>query len=247
MSPEGLDPRAAVVPRRLAGVRRILLLAGGKGGVGKSACAAVGGLVLARRGLAVGLLDLDFEGASCHLFLGSPPRLPQEEGGILPLEEAFGLKLMSVASFAAERPLALRGGELSAALLELLAVTLWGELDVLLVDMPPGMGDQLLDVLRLMPAAKALLVTTASPVALAVSLRLAALLQACRLPILGVVENMQRVRDEAVGRAARERGLPYLGALPFDPALEAAVGHPEALVSGALGSNLDRLLRQALA
>ena len=95
---------------------------------------------------------------------------------------------------------------------------------------------------ELMPAAEALLVTTASPVALAVSLRLATLLQACRLPILGVVENMQRAPGDAVGAAARDRGLPFLGALPFDAALEAAVGRPEAVVSGALGRALDRAL-----
>jgi ATP-binding protein involved in chromosome partitioning len=237
-----IDPRAAVIDRRLVGVGRILLFAGGKGGVGKSACAAVGALMLARRGLRVGLLDLDFEGASCHTFLGCEPRLPREDRGLLPLEEAFGVRLASVVSFTGDRPVAMRGADLSSALLEILAVTVWGGLDALLIDMPPGMGDQLLDVMRHVSRGEALAVTTASPVALSVTSRLLALLRTSSVRTLGVVENMSRRPSPAVADLARAASAGCLGFLPHDAALERAIGRPELLAATRFAAALERLL-----
>ncbi len=237
-----IDPRAAVIARRLAGVRRVLLLAGGKGGVGKSACAAVGALLLARRGLSAGLLDLDFEGASCHTLLGCTPRLPKEDRGLLPLEEAFGVRFASVVSFTADRPVAMRGEDLSNALLEILAVTVWGDLDALLVDMPPGMGDQLLDVMRHVGRSEALAVTTASPVSVSVTARLLALLGSSSMRTLGVVENMARRSSPAVAALARDASVGYVGALPYDAKLERAIGRPQVLVTTRFAAALDRVL-----
>jgi ATP-binding protein involved in chromosome partitioning len=242
-----IDPRAAVIDRRLADVRRILLLAGGKGGVGKSACASVGALVLARRGLRVGLLDLDFEGASCHTFLGCTPRLPQEDRGLLPLEEAFGVRFASVVSFTADRPVAMRGEDLSNALLEILAVTIWGGLDVLLIDMPPGMGDQLLDVMRHVSRGEALAITTASPVALSVTARLLALLGSSSVRTLGVVENMSRRPLRAAADLARRASVDYAGSLPYDARLEQAIGKPEALAATRFAAALETVLASVVA
>jgi ATP-binding protein involved in chromosome partitioning len=242
-----IDPRGSVIASRLSGIERILLLAGGKGGVGKSACACVGALALARSGLKVGLLDLDFEGASCHTFLGSRPRFPEEERGLIPLEEAFGLRFASVVSFTGDRPVALRGPDLSSALLEMLSVTIWGKLDALLVDMPPGMGDQLLDVVRLVRNAEAVAITTPSPVALAVTARLLALLRTSRVSIAGVVENMTRQGSLSVAGLAAEASVPLLGSLPFDPDLEPAIGKPEQLADSAFGAAVGGLLSRVLA
>ena len=242
-----IDPRASVIARRLAGVGRILLFAGGKGGVGKSACAAVGALALARRGLRTGLLDLDFEGASCHTFLGSVPRFPREERGLLPLEEAFGVRFSSVVSFTNELPVALRGQDLSDALLELLSVTIWGSLDVLLIDMPPGMGDQLLDVMRHVRRGEALAITTSSPVALSVTARLLALLGSCGVRTLGVIENMARAETVAAAHLARGASVDYLGSLPHDARLDQAIGRPDLLVASDFGAAVERVLFRLLA
>ena len=140
-----IDPRGAAVQKRLAGIGRVAAFCSAKGGVGKTLCTTVAGIVLAGTGKKVGLLDLDFQGSSAHLFLGVPPHFPQEEKGLLPLPAARGLVLMSAAAFAGNRALALRGPEVSDALLELLAVTQWGKLDFLLIDMPPGIGEEVLD------------------------------------------------------------------------------------------------------
>lgn len=120
------DPRPAGVLRRLAGVGRIIAFCSAKGGVGKSFCAAAAGVSLARAGRAVGLLDLDLSSAAAHLFLGVPLRLPDEDRGILPLPVVEGLSLMSAAAFTRERGLALRGAEVSDAIVELLCATQWG-------------------------------------------------------------------------------------------------------------------------
>ena len=138
-----IDPRASIIDKRLSGVRRILVFGSAQGGVGKSVCATTG--------LRCGLLDVDFQGAACHLFLGSSPGFPEEEGGILPHRLNHDLRFMSIASFTGDEAVPMRGADLSNALVELLCVGIWGELDLLVVDMPPGIGDQILDLLRYIP------------------------------------------------------------------------------------------------
>ena len=242
-----IDPRPAVVARRLAGIRRLLVVASGKGGVGKTTCAALAALRCAASGLRTTLLDLDFHGASCHTLLGCSPGLPQEAGGILPLAAATNLELVSIASFTGERPAPLRGVEASSALLEVLAVTVWGERDVLIVDMPPGLGDLVLDMIRLLPRAEIVVVTTPSQVAVTVVARLLALLEESSVAIAGIIVNMSR---DARGRERRPPGLdgrfPVLGFVPLDPGMEEAVGSPAALAGSAAAEALDPLVRGIL-
>ncbi len=242
-----IDPRPAVVARRLSGIRRLIVVASGKGGVGKTTCATLAALQCAASGLRTTLLDLDFHGASCHTLLGCSPGLPQEAGGILPLEVEPGLQLVSIASFTGERPVPLRGAEASSALMEVLAVTVWGERDILIVDMPPGLGDLVLDMVRLAARAEVVVVTTASRVAVAVVARLLALLEESSISVAGIVVNMSR---DVPGREQRPPGLggrvPVLGYVPLDPGMEDAVGSPAALAACAAARSLEPLVRRIL-
>jgi ATP-binding protein involved in chromosome partitioning len=243
-----IDPRPAVLLRRLAPVRRILAFASAKGGVGKSVCAALSALALAAGGRRTGLLDLDFQGASAHLLLGASLRFPEEAGGVRPLRVRENLDFMSFAAFSRERAVPLRGAEAGEALLELLAVTVWEPLELLLLDLPPGLGDTLLDLLRLLPRTEFLVVATPSALALSVVERLLALLRELRLPLLGLVENMARPpepsgtsRASPVAELAARYRAPLLGSIPYLPDLEKQLADGDPL-RGALGDAVRELL-----
>jgi ATP-binding protein involved in chromosome partitioning len=219
-----MDPRPAVVARRLRGVRRIVAVTGGKGGIGKSSVAV--GLALSLRvdGGGVGLLDLDLWGPSDHVILGVPRPGFREDGGLVP-DVVAGLAFMSIASIVGERPALLRGEDVGNAILELLAITIWGELDVLVVDMPPGFGDTLLDAARYLPRAEYVVVTTPSELTLATTRNTLQLLQRLELPVLGLVENFRRDGDTGgVGTLAAGDDQRLLGAIGYDEGYEASLG-----------------------
>jgi ATP-binding protein involved in chromosome partitioning len=148
---------------------------------------------------------------------------------------------MSVQYFARDRAAPLRGREVTDALVELLAVTNWGELDTLVVDMPPGLGDATLDAVRLLPRAEFLVVAGASVVVLATVHRMLRLLTELRSPVVGVVENMARGEVRAVKELAAEFGVRWLGAIPYDSALETAFGEPRRILATDAGRALGRL------
>lgn len=225
---DGVDPRLAVIPRRLQGVRRILAVTGGKGGIGKSVVSSIAALALARAGRRVGLLDLDLTSPTDHVILGLDRRFPTEEFGLEP-PDVSGVAFMSVQYFTGARATPLRGPEVTDALVELMAVTRWGELDALVIDMPPGIGDATLDAVRLLPRADYLVVANDSAVVIETVRRMLRLLTELKAPVAGVVENMAR-GGTAVAELARSFGVPWLGAVPFDPALEAALGDPDRIV-----------------
>lgn len=237
------DPRGAVVGKRLSGIGRIAGFCSAKGGVGKTMCTTMAGIMLARQGRRVGILDLDLQGASAHVFLGVQPGLPKENKGILPIPVVENLCLMSVAAFTGERALALRGPEVSDALRELLAVTQWGSLDYLFIDMPPGIGDEVLDLARLVPRMEAIVVSTPSSVSVAVVGRMVAVLAEMHTAVPGVIANMVRDSADSVKDLARRYGVTFAGEVPYEPGIEKAVGAPGLLaLTGAAGA-----LRQALA
>jgi len=237
-----IDPRSSVVRRRLAGIGRISAFCSAKGGVGKTLCTVVAGLVLAGRGKRVGILDLDLQGSTAHLFLGVPPRLPEEEKGILPLAVTDNLNLMSAAVFAGNRALALRGPEVSDAILELLAVTQWGAPDFLLIDMPPGIGEEVMDLARLVPGMEAFVVSTPSAASIAVVERLLGFLVEMKLPVAGMIANMVRGDSASVRELAARFTVPFAGEVAFEPDLERALGSPLLLA----GSRAAAALRAAL-
>jgi ATP-binding protein involved in chromosome partitioning len=149
--------------------------------------------------------------------------------------------MMSVAFFSGEAAAPLRGVEATNLLLELLAITRWGHLDTLVVDLPPGLGDTTLDVIRLLPGAEFLLIGTASRVVIESVRRALRLLTELRIPVVGVVENLQREDARSVEEMAGEFGVPFLGAAPFDPGLEDALGDPARLRSTRLFAAIDRI------
>lgn len=232
-----MDPRLAIIERRLAPIDRILATSGGKGGIGKSLVAATLALDLAQRGFRVGLLDLDFTGPCAHIVLGAKTELPAEDFGIL-APVAHGIHFMSIAHFTGARPVPLRGEALSNALVELLAITRWSDLDFLIIDMPPGLGDIKLDAARLIPRAEYLLITTASRLALETVERALVLLSQLDLRVAGLVENMSRQPSTAVADLAAAYAIPHLGELPFDPAIEDALGQVQKMAT----TNFSRAL-----
>ncbi|HOW89030.1 MAG TPA: P-loop NTPase [Elusimicrobiales bacterium] len=225
-----IDPRPSVIGERLSRVKRVIAVTGWKGGIGKSVTAAVLALILSRRGFRTGLFDLDFAGASAHLVLGAGGKFPKEVKGIEP-PPVSGVGLMSVAFFSGDKAVALRGADVSDAMLELLAVTQWGELDFLIMDMPPGINDAALDVLRLLPRTEVLAVTIPSLMAHSVLERSLSLYRSLKVPVLGVVSNMETAggRSSAKWRVRRDAGL------------ERALGRPERLLRTAFAADLGKV------
>ncbi len=237
-----VDPRLAVVGDRLSSARRVVPVTGGKGGIGKSVVASLLAVVLAGQGKRVGLLDLDLTGPCDHLILGVNEHVPVEKFGIDP-QPVDGIGFMSVSMFAGSTPAPLRGDDLSNALLEILAITRWGELDLLLLDMPPGLGDTALDAARLIPRAEYLAVANASHVVLETVRRNLTLIGELDATLLGVIENMQRAATDRVHRLASECGAPYLGAVPWDEGLEEALGSIERLAATRAAAALTPIAR----
>ncbi len=223
-----MDPRPAIVARRLAGIGRIVAVTGGKGGIGKSSVSVGIALGLAAGGARVGLLDLDLSGPSDHVILGVRRPTFTEVDGLVPMTAA-GVSFMSIASIVGDRPAPLRGGDISNAILELLAVTTWGGLDVLVVDMPPGFGDALLDAVRYLDRAEYIVVATPSALVLETSRRTLELLARLGVPVIGLVENLRRDGDPPVRERLDSGTLPVLGVIDYDPAYEAALGDVERL------------------
>lgn len=175
----------------LQGIRNILAIASGKGGVGKSTTAIQLAATLAREGARVGLLDADIYGPSVPHMLGLTGRPTVEEGGRIHPHEAFGLKVMSI-GFLVEEDQAIiwRGPMVTGALQQLLQQTLWGDLDYLMIDLPPGTGDIQLSLAQQIPVSGALIVTTPQDIALLDAQRGVAMFRKVGIPLLGVIENM---------------------------------------------------------
>ena len=235
------DPRTSIIGERLRHIGRIIAVSSGKGGVGKSLVATTLALALARKGCRTGLFDLDFTSPSTHLILGVRGVQPVEEKGLVP-PLVHGLEYMSLVYYSGDEAAPLRGVDTSNALVELLAVTLWGELDFLVIDMPPGIGDAVLDLIRLVPRIEFLVVTTSSQLAFETVRKLVALLKQVNVPVLGVVENMKIVAS-AVQRQTEALGLRFLGEIPFDPKVEAAIGDVERLRGTAVARKTGEFAR----
>lgn len=233
-----MDPRLHIIDKRLQGIKRIIAVSGGKGGTGKSSVASVLALTLAKEGYRTGLLDLDFGGPSAHVILGVEGLFPEEDKGLIP-PDVSGIRFMSIIYFTGDNPAPLRGKEISNAIIELLAVTLWGELDFLIIDMPPGMADTALDAIRLIKRMEFILVTTPSRLATEVTKRELAILQELHLPVLGLIENM--LTGQHAGTAGKVAGgrTAFLGSIDFDSTLEHAIGDIDKLLQTGFAKQLS--------
>jgi ATP-binding protein involved in chromosome partitioning len=236
-----LDPRISIIGERLKQVGRIIAVSSGKGGVGKSTIATTLALLLARRGCRVGLFDLDFTSPSTHLLLGVKDNVqPKEDKGLIP-PIVEGLEYMSLIYYSKDHAAPLRGAETSNALIELLAVTLWSKLDVLVLDMPPGIGDAVLDLIRLVPRIEFLVVTVPSQLAFETLKKLVGLLTELKVPVLGVVENMKMPQSQSLKRQTEALGVKFLAEVPYAPEIEAAIGTPEKLLCSIVAEKLCKV------
>ncbi len=240
MSPSRIDPREVVVADRLAGVPRIIGVTGSKGGIGKSVVASTLALALADHGTRVGLFDLDFTSPSDHVVLGVDRSFPAEVFGIDP-HRVHGIDMMSVAFFTGDVPVPMRGDAATSALLELLTITRWGDLDVLILDMPPGLGDTSFDIIRLVPRLEFLLVGNGSRVVIESVRRALRLFAELDVPMVGLLENMKRGAGTAISDLAAEFDVALLGSIPYDPDLEEALGDVARLRSTNLYGSMPSL------
>jgi ATP-binding protein involved in chromosome partitioning len=214
----------------LPGVRNTIAVASGKGGVGKSTVALNLALALAERGAAVGVMDADVYGPSLPLLTGVSGRPRAVDQRIYP-HEALGLKLMSMGFFlTGDSPVIWRGPMVHGLVRQFLTDVEWGELDYLVVDMPPGTGDAALTLTQQAPLSGALIVTTANDLSLIDARKGLQMFRKVQVPVLGVVENMSyftppdlpdrryRIFGEGGGRrVAAELGVDFLGEIPIDP------------------------------
>jgi ATP-binding protein involved in chromosome partitioning len=232
-----MDPRTTVIDDRIRRINRIISVSSGKGGVGKSLVATTLVLLLARRGFRVGLFDLDFTSPSTHLIMGIKGVQPKEEKGIVP-PIVNGLKYMSLIYFSGDQAAPLRGADVSNALIELLSVTQWGKLDFLIIDMPPGISDAVLDLVRLIKRIEFLIVTTPSSLAFETVKKQIHLLHDLHVPIIGVVENMKINKTTNIKKETKRTGAKYLAELPYDPEVEEAIGDLAKLLETAFAQRI---------
>jgi ATP-binding protein involved in chromosome partitioning len=213
----------------LAGIKNIIAVASGKGGVGKSTTAVNLALALAAEGASVGILDADIYGPSQPRMLGIAGRPETKDGRMLEPMENYGLKAMSIGFLIDEEtPMIWRGPMVTQALEQLLGETRWGELDYLVIDLPPGTGDIQLTLSQKIPVSGAVIVTTPQDIALLDARKGLKMFEKVEVPVLGIVENMslhicsncgheERIFGEGGGqRMADDYEVEFLGALPLD-------------------------------
>ena len=226
--------RQAPQQKLMPGVKHIVAVASGKGGVGKSTTAVNLALALAAAGRSVGILDADIYGPSLPLMLGITERPTSPDGKVLDPMSAWGLKAMSIGFLVpADTPTIWRGPMVMGALEQLMRDVTWGELDIMIVDMPPGTGDVQLTMAQRVPLAGAVIVSTPQDLALIDARKGLNMFRKVDIPVLGVVENMSYFVCPHCGgrsdvfthggarRAAEEMGVDFLGELPLDMAIRA--------------------------
>ena len=216
----------------LANVRNIIAVGSGKGGVGKSTTAVNLALALAAEGLAVGVLDADVYGPSVPMMLGLSGRPDSPDGKTIEPMRAHGIEAMSIGLLVdQDAPMIWRGPMATSALTQLLTDTRWGDLDVLVVDLPPGTGDIQLTMAQKIPVAGAVIVTTPQDIATLDARKALKMFEKLGIAVLGLVENMavhvcsncghaEHVFGEGGGeRMAQRYGVPLLGSLPLEASI----------------------------
>ena len=215
----------------LPGVKHIIAVASGKGGVGKSTVSANLSVVLAQTGAKVGLMDADIYGPNIPMMMGVP-KPPEKEGDKIKPAEAHGVQIISMGFFVPEETaIVWRGPMVHTAIQQFFRDVLWGELDYLLVDLPPGTGDAQLSLSQIVPLTGVVTVTTPQEVALYDVRKGLMMFKKVNVPLLGVIENMSffvcghcgertEIFSFAGGeRAAKKFEIPFLGRIPLDPAI----------------------------
>lgn len=217
----------------LEGVKNVVLVGSGKGGVGKSTVSVNIAVALARSGARVGLLDADIYGPSIPIMLGVPSAKPRSTDGkkVQPIE-AHGIKLMSIGFFIdPDQAMVWRGPMLHGAITQFFRDVEWGTLDYLILDLPPGTGDIQLTIAQQIKVAGAVVVTTPQDLSLADAIKAKTMFDKVEVPVLGVVENMSwfscphcdgrtEIFSHGGGEQAAEKlGVPFLGQVPLVPVI----------------------------
>ena len=228
-APKGLPPKVKI------DVKHVILVLSGKGGVGKSTVSTNLASALAAHGRQVGLLDLDIHGPNIPKMLGIEDQRPAVmENYMEPVHVTGNLSAMSMAFLLPDTssPVVWRGPMKMAVIQQFLADVNWGALDYLIVDLPPGTGDEALSIVQLAPNVQgAVIVTTPQDVAVLDAVKAIKFIEKLELPVIGIIENMSGLVCPHCGdtidlfgrgggeKAAQELGVPYLGAIPLDPAM----------------------------
>ncbi len=251
----------------IPGVKNIIAVSSGKGGVGKSTVAVNLAVALTKDGAKVGLMDADVYGPNIPMMLGIGQIQPNISANnkLIPIE-AHGVKIISMAVLVpADKPMILRGPMLHGVVRQFLSDVDWGDLDYLIVDMPPGTGDVQLSLAQLVPVQGAVLVTTPQKVSLSDVTRALKMFEQVAIPVLGIVENMSyfippdmpekryNIFGEGGGRKfADDYGIPFLGEVPLgmevreggDKGIPVSVSHPESPQSIAFHETAEEVARQ---
>ena len=249
---------------RIPGIKHVIAIASGKGGVGKSTVAANLAVAFQNTGARVGLCDCDIYGPSISLMFGSREQpMATEENRILPIEQ-YGLKLMSMGFLLDDSsPAILRGPMVTRYTQQFLRQVEWGELDLLVLDLPPGTGDIQLTIVQTVALAGAIVVTTPQEVALIDARKAATMFEKVNVPVLGLIENMSyfispsdQQRYDIFGsgggeREAKRLRVPLLGQIPIDIATREAGDRGMPIVAedpnSVVGAEFDRIARELLA
>ncbi|MCB1388831.1 MAG: Mrp/NBP35 family ATP-binding protein [Rhodobacteraceae bacterium] len=249
-------------PNEVPGVKRIIAVGSGKGGVGKSTVSANLAVALAREGWKVGLVDADIYGPSQPRMMGVTKRPASPDGKTIIPPVAHGVRVISIGMMLPEdQALVWRGPMLMGALQQLMTQVAWGDLDALVIDMPPGTGDVQMTLCQKFPVTGAIIVSTPQDVALLDARRALNAFEMLKTPVLGLIENMSTFicpncgheehifGDGGVAREASRLGLPFLGALPLllQVRLSGDGGLPVAAGDTAAGEPYRRIARDLIA
>ncbi len=258
----GRHPTPQAGPQNPSGVDRILAIASGKGGVGKSTVASNLAVALARAGRRVGLLDGDIYGPSQPRMMGVTKRAASPDGKIIEPVTAHGVTMMSIGLMMdPDQAVVWRGPMLMGALQQLMGQVAWGRLDVLIVDLPPGTGDIQLTLCQRSHVTGAIVVSTPQDVALLDARKALNMFEVLKTPVLGLIENMStyvcpNCGHEAhlfghggVAAEADKQGLPFLGAIPLDLEVRLAgdAGTPVAAGDGPVAQAYAQLAQRLVA
>jgi ATP-binding protein involved in chromosome partitioning len=256
-APQPVAPAGAAAPV----FHHAIAVASGKGGVGKSTVAVNLAVALAQRGARVGLMDADIYGPNIPTMMGLESLPPTHDNKITPAE-AYGVKVISIGFMVKPgQPLIWRGPMLHSAIRQFVEDVNWGEIDYLIIDLPPGTGDASLSVAQTLPLTGGVIVTLPQQVSLDDARRGLEMFRQLDVPLFGVVENMSYLelpdgsRMDVFGagggeRLAREAGIPFIGAIPMDPAVRqggdtgqpVVIAYPESPVAQALSAIADDVI-----
>lgn len=233
-------------------IKNVIAVVSGKGGVGKSMVTSLLAVALRRQGYSVGILDADITGPSVPKSFGITARAMQNELGILPAETTTGIKVISVNMMlaSADAPVVWRGPVIAGAVKQFWHDVVWGDLDYLLIDCPPGTGDVPLTIFQSIPVSCAVVVTSPQDLVSLIVKKALNMASMMNIPVLGTVENMSYFRCPDCGKehrifgsgaSAEENGVPLLGRLPIDPDLARMVDN------GAIELVKEDILSEAVA